>query len=399
MNINSKRAGLLALVALLVAGFYLAMREKPVLVDIAQVHSGPMEVTIDEEGITQVRDVYAISSPIAGHLDRSLLEEGQAVNAGETIVASIHPMDPPLLDQRTTTELAAAVEAAHSSVVVAEMSLEQARTALSLSQSEYARAAKLGKTSLITESELDKYSSDVQLRRAEVASARAVIRLREAELASAKARMIQPVDLQANPRAGDCCVHITAPVDGVVLEVITRSEQAVSAGTLIARVGNPRLLEVVVDLLSSDATKIRPGDGAILTEWGGGVDLNAVVRRVEPSAFTKVSALGIEEQRVNTLLDIETTPEELGHGYRVVVRVTVWSKENTLQVPIGALFRNGGSWSVFVVQGDSAFMRKVSIGQMNQTHAEVLDGLLVDENVILYPNDVLEHESLVQPRT
>lgn len=399
MSINSKRAGLLALVALMVAGFYLAMREKPVLVDIAQVHSGPMEVTIDEEGITQVRDVYAISSPIAGHLDRSLLEEGQAVNAGETIVASIHPMDPPLLDQRTTSELAAAVEAAHSSVVVAEMSLEQSRTALSLSQSEYARAAKLGKTSLITESELDKYSSDVQLRRAEVASARAVIRLREAELASAKARMIQPADLQANPRAGDCCVHITAPVDGVVLEVITRSEQAVSAGTLIARVGNPRLLEVVVDLLSSDATKIRPGDSAILTEWGGGVDLEAVVRRVEPSAFTKVSALGIEEQRVNTLLDIEHTPEELGHGYRVVVRVTVWSKENTLQVPIGALFRNGGSWSVFVVQGDSAFMRKVSIGQMNQTHAEVLDGLLVDENVILYPNDVLEHESLVQPRT
>ena len=283
--------------------------------------------------------------------------------------------------------------------MVAERSLEQARTALSLSQSEYARAAKLGKTSLITESELDKYSSDVQLRRAEVASARAVIRLREAELASAKARMIQPRELQANPHTEDCCVHITAPVDGVVLEVITRSEQAVSAGTLIARVGNPRLLEVVVDLLSSDATKIRPGDHAILTEWGGGVDLDAVVLRVEPSAFTKVSALGIEEQRVNTLLDIEHTPEELGHGYRVVVRVTIWSKENTLQVPIGALFRNGGSWSVFVVQGDSAFMRKVSIGQMNQTHAEVLDGLLVDENVILYPNDVLEHGSLVRPRT
>lgn len=399
MNINWKRAGLLALIASLVAGFYLAMREKPVLVDIAQVHSGPMEVTIDEEGITQVRDVYAISSPIAGYLDRSLLEEGQAVKAGETIVASIHPMDPPLLDQRTTSELAAAVEAAHSSVVVAEMSLEQARTALTLSQSEYARAAKLGKRSLITESELDKYSSDVQLRRAEAASARAVIRLREAELASAKARMIQPRELQANPHGEDCCVHITAPVDGVVLEVITRSEQAVSAGTLIARVGNPRLLEVVVDLLSSDATKIRPGDHAILTEWGGGVDLDAVVLRVEPSAFTKVSALGIEEQRVNTLLDIEHTPEELGHGYRVVVRVTVWSKENTLQVPIGALFRNGGSWSVFVVQGDSAFMKKVSIGQMNQTHAEVLDGLLVDENVILYPNDVLEHGSLVRPRT
>ncbi len=399
MNINWKRAGLLALIALLVAGFYLAMREKPVLVDIAQVHSGPMEVTIDEEGITQVRDVYAISSPIAGHLDRNLLEEGQAVNAWETIVASIHPMDPPLLDQRTTSELAAAIEAARSSVVVAEMSLEQARTALTLSQSEYARAAKLGKTLLITESELDKYSSDVQLRQAEVASARAVIRLREAELASAKARMIQPRELQANPHAEDCCVHITAPIDGVVLEVITRSEQAVSAGTLIARVGDPRLLEVVVDLLSSDATKIRPGDTAILTEWGGDVDLDAVVRRVEPSAFTKVSALGIEEQRVNTLLDIEHTPEELGHGYRVVVRVTVWSKEDALQVPIGALFRNGGSWSVFVVQGDSAFMKKVNIGQMNQTHAEVLDGLLVDENVILYPNDVLEHGSLVQPRT
>lgn len=379
-------------------GFYLAMREKPVLVDIATVRSGLMEVTIDEEGITQVRDVYTISSPIAGYLDRSSLEEGQVVEASKTIVASIHPMDPPLLDQRTTSELAAAVDAARSGIAVAEMSLQRARTALALSQSEFARAAKLGETRLITESELDKYSSDVKLRQAEVESAHAVIRLRKAELESAKARMIQPSELQANPHAEDCCVYLMSPVDGVVLEVITKSEQAVSAGMLIARVGDPDLLEVVVDLLSSDATKIRPGARAILTEWGGDVDLNAVVRRVEPSAFTKVSALGIEEQRVNVLLDLETTPAQLGHGYRVVVQIAVWSKENAVQVPLGALFRSAGSWSVFIVEDGLAKIRNIKIGQMNQSEAEVLEGLQVDESVILYPNDQLEDGSPVETR-
>ena len=393
-----KRTGLFVLAGVLLAGFYLAMREKPVLVDIAAVHSGRMEVTIDEEGMTQVRDVYAISSPIAGHLDRSSLEEGQVVEANKTIVASIHPMDPPLLDQRTTSELAAAVDAARSGVAVAEMSLERARTALALSKSEYARAAKLGETRLITESELDKYSSDVKLRQAEVESAHAVIRLRKAELESAKARMIQPGDLQANPHAEDCCVFLRSPVDGVVLEVITKSEQAVTAGTLIARVGDPRLLEVVVDLLSSDATKIRPGTKATLTEWGGDVDLGATVRRVEPSAFTKVSALGIEEQRVNVLLDLETTPAQLGHGYRVVVQIAVWSKENVVQIPIGAMFRSVSSWSVFVVEDGVARIRKIEIGQMSQSQAEVLAGLQVGEHVILYPNDKLEDGRLVEMR-
>jgi HlyD family secretion protein len=398
MKITWKRVGLLTVFLAIVTGFYLAMREKPILVDIATVHSGLMEVTIDEEGMTQVRDVYAISSPIAGYLDRSSLAEGQVVEAGKTVVATIHPMDPPLLDQRTTTELAAAVEAARSAVAVAELALERARTALALSQSEYARASQLGETRLITESELDKYASDVKLRRAEVASARAVIRLRQAELASAEARMIQPRELQANPHAEDCCIYLRSPVDGVVLEVITKSEQAVAAGTLIARVGDPSLLEVVVDLLSSDATKIRPGVRAILTEWGGGDDIGAVVSTVEPSAFTKVSALGIEEQRVNTLLDLDTTPPQLGHGYRVVVRMTIWSKDDVVQVPIGALFRSGGSWSVFVVEDGVASLRNLEIGQMNQSHAEVLEGLQVDEDVILYPNDVLEHGSLVDPR-
>ncbi|MCR9139686.1 MAG: HlyD family efflux transporter periplasmic adaptor subunit [Alphaproteobacteria bacterium] len=399
MRIWIKRLGLLALVLVIGAGFYLAMREQPVPVDIATVTAGPMTVTIDEEGVTRVKDVYAVSSPIAGHLDRTTLDEGEPVKANETVIASIHPLDPPFLDQRTRAELTAAAEAARSAVALAKVELQRARTAHELASSNYERAAKLEKTNTISISQLERAYSEMQLEKAQIDATEATIRLREAELASAEARLQQPTSDGARQADQDCCVSIVAPIDGVILKVLARSEQAVSPGTLIAEIGDPENLEIVVDLLSSDAAKIRAGANVRITDWGGSSDLQGIVRRIEPAAFTKVSSLGIEEQRVNIVIDPLTVPPALGHGYRVLAHIRTWENDHALQAPISALFRSNGEWSVFMVESDRAVLRRITIGQMSDSHAEVLDGLSDATSVVLYPNDVLKDGSLVEMRS
>lgn len=392
------RLGLAGLVLAILFGFYLAMRETPVRVDTAQVVRGQMRVTIKEEGITQVKDVYTVSSPIAGHLDRTTLEEGAAVVAHETIVASIHPPDPPFLDERTLAELTAAAEAAKSAVALAEVEHAQAEKSLDLARSEYNRAAQLAKTNVVSERSLEQAYNDLQLQEAQVASTEAVISLRKAELASALARLRQPGDTNDATHGVGCCIKLTSPVDGVILKVLARSEQTVAQGAPIIEIGDPTKLEVVVDLLSSDAPRIAPGSRAIIGDWGGETDLPATVRRIDPAAFTQVSSLGIEEQRVNVILDLESVPAALGHGYRVLASLVVWSADDVLQVPIGALFRSGGQWAAFAVTDGRAELRKIEIGRINDEFAQITGGLNQGDTVILYPNDVLQDGSLVEPR-
>lgn len=398
MAIWIKRIGFVVVLAAIAGAFYLAMREKPVLVDIATVARGSMQVTIEEEGTTRVRDIYTVSSPIAGHLERITLDEGDMVKADETVIASIHPPDPPFLDERTRTELVAAIEAARSAVALAEVEKRRAQTAMSLAQSEYSRSKRLAADNVVSQASLEKAKSEVDVREAEVASAIATIRLRKAELASAQARLKQPGDVQSRDFTESCCVELTAPVDGTVLKVLSRSEQAVMQGTKIAEIGDPGNLEITVDLLSSDAARIRAGTPALISEWGGDHDLRAVVRRIDPAGFTKVSALGIEEQRVSAVLDLEEIPPQLGHGYRVLAHLVVWSSNDVVQVPIGALFRSGGAWSVFVVEDGRAVSREVGVGHLNARHAEIKSGLETGDTVILYPSDVVEDGSLVEAR-
>ncbi len=389
-----KRLGLVVLAALIGGAIYMAMREQPVPVDIATVLSGPLEVTIEEEGVTRVRDIYTVSSPIAGHLDRITLEEGDPVKARETIVASIHPPDPPFLDERTLAELKAAIEAARTAVSLAETQRQQAQTALYLARSEFDRTRKLAESKIVSTAVLERARSEVDVRIAEVESARATIQLRKAELASAEARLTQPGSNGVPTDIDGCCVDLTAPVDGIVLKVISRSEQSVVQGTKIAEIGDPRNLEIKVDLLSSDAARLKPGTRAVITGWGGS-DIAASLRRIEPAGFTKVSALGIEEQRVSAVLDPDETPAELGHGYRVIVRLVIWSADNVLQVPIGALFRSGGQWSVFVVEDGKAVTRAVEVDHLNSSHAEIMSGLEDGERVVLYPSDLIGDGSAV----
>ncbi|RUX28826.1 HlyD family efflux transporter periplasmic adaptor subunit [Mesorhizobium sp. M7A.F.Ca.US.011.01.1.1] len=390
-----KRVGLALLAVALVAGFGWALREQPALVDEAVVTAAPMKVTIREEGMTRVRDVYAVSAPIAGHLTRTVVNEGDEVQAS-TVVASIHPLDPPLIDRRAEAELLASRDAARAGVGVAEIDLQRAQSALKLAQDELARTVKLFGSGFVSESALQRLTNEVDLQKNAVDAAKAVIGLRAAELANAEARLLQPDP--ADPTGESCCVNLRAPIDGTVLAVMARSEQAVAAGAKIAEIGNVHDLEIAVDLLSSDAVRIASGTKAEISDWGGDHALRATVRRVDPAAFTKVSALGIEEQRVTVVLDLEDTDVRLGHGYRVFVEMTVWECAECVQVPIGALFRNGDRWNVFVADGGRARQTDVQIGHMNDDVAEVLTGLEPGVSVVVHPSDTLVDEGLVERR-
>jgi HlyD family secretion protein len=405
----TRSAGILLLVLLVGAGIYFAFRETPVLADFAKVTRGRLEVTIDEEGVARIRDVYTLYPPIVGHLDRIELDEGDPVVANKTIVASIHPLDPPLLDDRARREAFAAVEAANAAVRLAEVEFQQAQTELDFASSEFDRVSRLAEKDFVSQSSLEHASSDVELKRAKLKSAEANIRLRQAQLESARVRLSPPATAGAandrpqtaveTERGEDCCIHLRAPVSGVILKILERSEQPVDLKTGIAEIGDPEKIEIAVDVLSEDAVALRPGAAATIHNWGGEGILSATIRRIDPSAFTKVSALGIEEQRVNVLLDLERVPQGLGHEYSVIVRLVVWAQDNVLQIPIGALFRREGQWSTFAVKDGKAVLRKLEIGEMSTTHARVISGLEEGDDVVMFPSDLLNDGGAVEQRT
>lgn len=379
---------LYAVVALAVAGSAVwALREQPAQVDVATVTEGPMRVTIREEGTTRVRDVYAVSTPIAGHLARTVLEEGDHVEGGKTVVAAIHPLDPPLIDRRTEAELLAARDAARSGVGIAESERNRAETALALAEDQLERALKLFGPGIISESALEKVTNEVALQKAAVETARATVGFRQAELASAEARLLQPDP--DKPGAAGCCVELRAPISGTVLAIHARSEQAVAAGAVIVEIGDTSRLEVVVDLISADAVRISPGTPASIAGWGGESVLPATVRKIDPAAFTKVSALGIEEQRVNTVLDFVHADARLGHGFRVVAELAIWDCAACLTVPISALFRSGDRWRVFRLVDGQLRETEIEIGRMNDEVAQVVGGLSDGDVVVVHPSDTL----------
>lgn len=392
-----KRVMSVVAVGAMVAGFAYALREKPQMVDVGVVTRGPMRVTVSQEGVTRVREVYAVSSPIAGHLARTVLDEGDTVKAGVTVVAAIHPLDPPLIDSRSQAELIAARDASRAAVAMAETDLKRLQSDLHLARDNLQRARTLAKTNFLAQSQLQKASNDVDVLEAQISSAMAAIELRKAELASAEARLIPPSDPNRK-RETSCCVYLTAPIDGVVLSVFAKSEQPVAVGTKIAEIGDPEDMEVTVDLLSSDAVRIAPGAKAEISDWGGDKLLSATVRRIDPAGFTKVSALGIEEQRVNLVLDLEDKDPRLGHGFRVYARLTLWQSDETLQLPISALFRDGRQWSLFAIRDGRARQMPVEIGHMNDEVAELIGGLAEGDRVILHPSDMVSDGTLVEER-
>lgn len=389
-GLNVKRVILILALAAMVAGLVYAMRPQPVPVDTAKIGRGPLEVTIDDEGETRIREVYIVSAPIGGKLQRSPREVGDVVVEGETVVAVIRPGDPEFLDVRRRRELEAAVAASKAAVSLGESKIRQARSELTFAESDRNRAKRLAERGIVSERALEKAELDVQVRRAAVAQAEADLELRRRELESAKARLIGPEQLSVQDDDRSCCVEVRTPVSGAVLKLHHESQQIVRAGAQLLEVGDPQDLEIVTDLLSTDAVKIKVGAAARIEAWGGGRTLAARVNRIEPAGFTKVSALGIEEQRVNAVLDIIDPKDkwrELGHDFRVFVRITIWKTENALRVPISALFRTGRNWSVFKVVEGVVRRTRVDIGQRNAEMAEVIGGLVEGDIVILHPSD------------
>lgn len=384
-----KRA-LLAALALAIAGaLAYALSPRRVPVDTEVLAKGSLRVTTDEEGKTRIKDVYTVSAPIAGKVLRSMLEPGDEVIRDKTLVASILPASPPFLDFRSQQEAAAHVQAAEAAVALAEAELRQSRSELGFAERDLTRAEALAKRDTIAERTLEQARLAVDTGRAAVLKSEASREVRLRELASARARLIEPTDPGVAQGDLACCLEVRSPVSGRVLRVIQKSEQMVASGAPLVEIGDPRAIEIVVELLSTEAVKVREGATATIEAWGGEA-LPAKVTRIEPAGFTKVSALGIEEQRVRVLLEIDGAPAvaaRLGHEFRVFVRIVVAEADGVLKVPLGALYRSAGSWAVFVVEDGRAVPRRITLGARNATHAEVTDGLAAGARIILHPSD------------
>lgn len=358
-----------ALVSLIVFGMW----PKPVLVEVVPISSGPLKVTVNEEGKTRIKHRYTVSAPVAGQLRRIPFKAGAEILADKTVIATIDPLSPALLDAR-------ARRLAEARRDTASANLEKARAAHTFASSELRRFDKLFSEKTISVQEMESAQYREAAASKEKAAAESSLREAEAELSL--------FDQTGKP--GTTPVEVKSPVSGRILRVREESERVVSAGTPLADIGDPSDLEVVVEVLSRDGAVIAPGASVAFEQWGGGEPLVGKVRLVEPAAFTKVSALGVEEQRVNVIADLTTPPEKrpsVGDNFRVEARITIWETNETLKAPVGALFRRGDGWAAFVMTNGCATMRPVKAGRSSGMEIQVIEGLKPGDEVILYPGD------------
>jgi HlyD family secretion protein len=399
-----------------------AFRPQPVPVDFAEVTRGRLAVTVDEEGETRVRDVFSLSAPVAGRTRRIEVEVGDPVTAGETVVAEIEPVDPTLLDVRSKREAEAAVRAAQAEFDFAAR--------------ERTRQRNLGERGVASARDLDAADKAYFTARANLENAKAALMARTTRIDRARERAATGDGLVDQCSA---CIPVYAPVSGQVLRVVRESAGVVTPGEPLVEIGDPQDLEIVVDLLSADAVRVEPGQEVWIEQWGGGERLKGKVRRVEPYGFTKISALGIEEQRVNVIIDFADAPEKwqrLGHGYRVETRIVLWRGDDVVKLPLSALFRSrdgasaaqadagdtrsvgaaGGSaagaigdstasravaaadWAVFVEEKGKARLRRVTRGHHNGLEVEIAEGLQPGERVVLHPSDRVQEGVRLEPR-
>ena len=382
-----KRLWKIALVLLVLAAIgYWAFRPAAVPADFATVERGSLQVTVNEEGRTRVRDRYVVSAPVPGRMGRIELEPGDPIVARKTLLAQFHPSDPALLDTRTRAELEARVKAAESALGGARAERERLRAELAFAEAELKRAQRLVADKVISTREMDIAERQAQSIERGVQSADFAVRTAEYQLQQARASLTQ------SQGGRGAAIPLYSPVNGVVLRRLQESEAVVPTGTPLLEIGNVADLEIVSDLLSSAAVRVRPGQAVSIEQWGGDKPLRGRVRRVEPSGFTKISALGVEEQRVNAIVDFDDPPETrpaIGDGYRVEVRIIVSSRDNVLKVPVSSLVRHGAEWALYAVENDKAVRRVVQIGERNGLEAEVTSGLSGDEKIIVYPSDAI----------
>ena len=395
-----KRTGGLLIVGVIIAGIIWLVWRQPVPVDIGTVVRGPMEVTVDDdEAKTRVKHVYTVSAPVAGKVLRNPREVGDPVTADETIVAVMQPMRPSFLDVRSREQLQASLAAAEAAETLAEHEVHRIKAALDYYRSELERVEKLKVGETISAKAMDEAKFKVETNDAALGTAKAQLEVRRNERASIAAQLAEPSDATP-PDDSSCCIQLRAPVTGRVLKIYQESENVVLPGTPLIDIGDPRDLEVVADLLSTDAVQVKVDSPVRIDGWGG-ASIQGRVWRIEPAGFLKISALGIEEQRVRTRIDFADPPEawsSLGHDYRVIVHVTIWNGDNALTIPVGALFRVGEDWAVFAVRGGRAHTTLVKIDHRNDRIAEVVSGLSEGDRVVLHPSDRITEGVAVEER-
>lgn len=371
----------LGVLALVISG----MQPKPIPVETAEIVRGPLTVHVVEEGRTRIRNRYIVAAPVMGNMRRVSLKAGDEVKSGETVLTVIEPALSPLLDARAQAQAEARVQAAEAGRLRALESLEMARTNARFARANWDRVNKTSEAGSISVNDRDNIEREARMREQEVRANEFALKVAEYELAQARAALLS----LTSPAEGAAAVEVKSPVNGRILKVMQESAMMVSAGTPLVEIGDPADLEIEAEILSRDAVGIRPGAEVLVEQWGGDETLKARVRRIEPAAFTKVSALGVEEQRVIVLCDLDRTESAstLGDRYRVEVRIAVWQDKDVLLVPGGALFREGGDWLAFLLRDGRAVKTTLQLGRSDGRQSQVLGGLKAGDRVLMHPPD------------
>lgn len=360
---------------------WLLLRPTPVLVEVARATRGPMQVTVDEDGETRAHDRFVIAAPIPGRMLRVGLEEGDPVSENQ-IVAMIEPLP---LNQQQREEVLGRVAAAEAAKHQADARAEHAREDYEQARRDRTRAEQLGREKVISAQALEQARNAEVTSGAELQAASFSALAADSEVKVARAGLVGIDD----GKSGHKVVSLRSPIAGSVLRIVEKSERVVQAGAPVVVLGDPRQIEIVTDVLTTDAVNIKPGAPAFLDGWGGDHPLRARVRLVEPAGFTKISALGVEEKRVNVIADFVDPPDGLEDGYRVEAHIVTWENSDVLKIPGSATFREKEGWSAFVVESGRARRRAIQIGHRNQIEAEILAGISAGEQVILHPSNEL----------
>lgn len=368
------------LTALVLVVVVIVMRPSPLGVEVGQVTFRPLTITVEEQGRTRARDPYIVAAPISGRLLRSELDEGDKVSRGQIIARIALAPD----DRRTLAIYQAELTAAQARHAAGEAALMEAQSAFSRALKEEERRGELFKSNLISSEEMDTYRQQTDVAEARLRSVQASLEASAAEVESARSRL-----LGMDADSEEAVHQVSSPVDGTIYRSFEDSERVVQAGTSLYAISNDDRLEIVIDLLTQDAVQVEPEDPILISGWGGEQTLSARVSYVEPEAFTKVSALGVEEQRVNVIAELLETPETLGAGYRIEAAIVIWEQENVLTVPVSAVFQRGDSWHTFVAQNGKVELRPLQLGRRNRDFAQVIGGIEEGELVILYPSDLV----------
>lgn len=387
-NVQWRRRFVLGLLALLVAwGLFQGFRPQPVEVDLGSVSRGALRVTVEQEGRTRVVDRYLVTAPVTAYARRIRLDVGDTVARGATL-AELEPVRSEVLDARRRAEAGAHIAAAAAGVSAAEQRASAAASNAGLAQTELQRVRALRRAGHVSAAAEDRAASEAERSAAELRSAQFAVATARHEHEAARTALKYGAS-----GGGAELVTVRAPVAGRVLKIPRKSEGMIAAGQPLIEIGDPRVLEVEADVLSADAVRIRPGTRVVFERWGGEGALEGIVRVVEPAGFTKVSALGVEEQRVWVIVAFTSPPgqwQRLGDGYRVEASFILWEEKDVLQMPASALFRDGKGWAAFAVEQGRVVKRSVEIGQRNGLSAQVISGITAGEKVIVHPSDLIQ---------